>query len=273
MKRIVVLVAIAALAGLCVSTSAFSESVFDAGRLQSPLPNLETSMDGGSFGARGGFPGGAAALGAGESAPGISAMNAAAWSLLLPGLGQQRAGHTLRAKIFYGFEAATWISVASFIWMGYERENTYKDYAVVFANVHGTDHSKDFYRTIGEYRASDGPGGYNEGVRREARDLYYPDVGAIESYYQGHAMTGDESWTWKSEREYRRYGDIRDGSRFAYRVALYSAIGAAALRIVSAADAVRIVRIDRRPAGNAGTTSIGVEGRPQGVALCVQRSF
>jgi hypothetical protein len=272
MRRIMTSMVIAACAGLCVPASASSESVFDAGRLQPPLLRLESPGEARSFGSGGAIPRGAA-LEAGESAVGISAKNAAAWSLLLPGLGQQRAGHTLRAKIFYGVEAATWISVASFMWMGYDRENTYKDYAVVFANVHGTGHSKDYYRTIGEYMASDGPGGYNDAMRREARDLYYPDVDAMESYYRSRAMTGSESWTWRSGLEYRRYGDIRDGSRFAYRVALYSAIGAAALRIVSAADAVRIVRIDRRSAANEGATSMGLERLPRGVALCVQRSF
>ncbi len=271
MRRIMASMAIAAAAGLCVPASAFPESVFDAGRLQSPVLRLESPGGARSF-AGGAFSGGPA-LEAGESASGISAKKAAAWSLLLPGLGQQRAGHTLRAKVYYGIEAAAWISVASFLWMGYERENTYKDYAVVFANVSGTDHSSDYYRTIGEYIASDGPDGYNESIRREARDLYHPDLEAVESYYRTRAMTGDESWTWRSELEYRRYGDIRDGSRFAYRVALYSAVAAAALRIVSAADAVRIVRVDRSSAAKEGATSIGIEGRARGVALCVQRSF
>ena len=272
MRRIMTSMIIAACALLCAPASASSESVFDAGRLQSPLPRLEAPGDARGFGAVGTIPGGEG-LEASESARGISARNAAAWSLLLPGLGHQRAGHTLRAKVFYGIEAAAWISVASFMWMGHERENTYKDYAVVFANVRGMDHSKDFYRTIGEHLTSDGPGGYNEAMRREARDLYYPDLAAMDTYYRTRAMIGDESWSWMSESEYRRYGDIRDGSRFAYRVALYSAIGAAALRIVSAADAVRIVRVDRRSAADAGTTSMGLERLPRGVALCVQRSF
>jgi hypothetical protein len=272
MRRIMTCSAIAAWALMCVPVSASAESVFDAGRLTPPALRIESPGDARGFDAGGAVPAGAA-YETGESAKGISVKSAAAWSLLLPGLGQQRAGHALSAKIYYGVEAATWITVGSFLWMGYDRENTYKDYAVVFANVRGTDHSKDYYRTIGEHLSSDGPGGYNEALRREARDLYYPDVGAMESYYQARAMTGDESWAWRSEGDYRRYGDIRDGSRFAYRVALYSAIGALALRIVSAADAVRIVRIDRRPAASEGATSIGFERQPQGFAFCVQRSF
>jgi hypothetical protein len=273
MRRTVTVAVIVALAGSCFSSSAFPESVFDAGRLPSPRPVLESLAAADGFAALGAVPGGGIAPGEAEPANGISAKSAAGWSLLLPGLGQQRAGHPRSAKIYYAVEAAVWISVASFVWMGYDRENTYKDYAVVFGDVSGTDHSDDFYRTIGEYSSSDGPDGYNEAVRREARDLYYPDVAAMESYYRSNAMTGDESWAWKGESEYRRYGDIRDGSRFAYRIALYAALGAVALRIVSAADAVRTVHVDQSPPANEGATSIGIERRSQGVALCVQRSF
>jgi hypothetical protein len=273
MRRTVTVAVIAALAGSCISSSAFPESVFDEGRLRAPRVALESPGAAGGFAALGAVSGGAVAPEEGEPAGEISAKAAAGWSLLLPGLGQQRAGHPLRAKVYYAVEAAVWISVASFVWMGYDRENTYKDYAVVYGDVSGTDHSDDYYRTIGEYPSSDGPDGYNEAVRREARDLYYPDVAAMESYYRSNIMTGDESWAWTSESEYRRYGDIRDGSRFAYRIALYAALGAVALRIVSAADAVRTVHVDQSPPANEGVTSIGIEPRSRGIALCVKRSF
>jgi len=273
MRKTVTVALVVALAGSCFSSSAFSESVFDEGRLPTPRFPLEAASAADGFAAIGAVPGGGAGLGEEEQAEKISAKSAAGWSLLVPGLGQQRAGHPLRAKIYYAVEAAVWISVATFVWMGYDRENTYKDYAVVYGDVQGTDHTDDFYRTIGEYSSSDGPDGYNEAVRREARDLYYPDVAAIESYYQSNAMTGDESWDWSGESEYRRYGDIRDGSRFAYRIALYAALGAVALRIVSAADAVRTVHVDQSPPAGEGATSIGIERRPQGVALWLNRSF
>ncbi len=273
MRRTVTVAVIVALAGSCISSSAFPESVFDEGRFVTPRLVLESPGPASGFAAFGPVSDGGAALADGEQAKDISAKSAAGWSLLLPGLGQQRAGHPVRAKVYYAVEAAVWISVATFAWMGYDRENTYKDYAVVYGSVSGTDHSDDFYRTIGEYPASDGPDGYNDAVRREARDLYYPDVAAMESYYRSNAMTGDESWAWNGESEYRRYGDIRDGSRFAYRIALYAALGAVALRIVSAADAVRTVHVDQNPPATEGATSIGIERRSQGVALCVQRSF
>ncbi|MDD4856687.1 MAG: hypothetical protein PHD74_01125 [Candidatus Krumholzibacteria bacterium] len=272
MKTVVACVLIAALASLCTLAPARAESVFDAFRAGPPRLSLDPTAD-----ARNSGISGAMAIGETvspvESGTGVSPLKAGLSSLMLPGLGEQKLGHTLRAKVFFGLEAAGWISVASFLWAGYSRERSYKDYAVAFAGVSGTDHPDDYYKTIGRYMTSDGVGGYNESVRQDARDLYYPDVEAMDSYYSSYALTGVEGWSWRNEAAYQRYGSLRDGSRFAYRVALYSAVGLAALRIVSAADAVRLSRVEGRPAANEGATSMGFEAAPQSVALFVQRSF
>ena len=272
MKTIVVYVLIAALAIPFIPHQARAESVFDRAGTGPPRLRLERSRDTRGLDAVIAATDGASGA-PGAVATGVSPLSAGASSLLLPGFGEQRLGHALRAKVFFGLEAVGWISVASFLWAGHSRANAFKDYAVVFAGVTGTDHSDDYYKTIGEYVASDGPGGYNESVRREARDLYYPDVEAMDSYYHAHAITGDEGWSWRDESAYGRYGSLRDGSRFDNRVALYAAFGLAALRIVSAADAVRLARIDGRPAAGEGRTSIGFEPAPRGMALYVQRSF
>ena len=272
MKKIVVYVLIAALAIPFIPRAAWAESVFDRARTGPPRLRLERSQDTGGLGAALASTSGAVGAPA-AVATGVSPLKAGASSLCLPGFGEQRLGATLRAKVFLGLEAVGWISVAGFLWAGHSRENAYKSYAVVFAGVTGTDHSDDYYKTIGEYMASDGPGGYNESVRRDARDLYYPNVEAMDAYYRARAITGDEGWSWRDESSYGRYGSLRDGSRFANRVALYSAFGLAALRIVSAADAVRLARMDGSPAAGEGKTSIGFEPAPRGMALYVQRSF
>lgn len=203
----------------------------------------------------------------------ITPLKAGASSLLLPGLGEQRLGHALRAKFFFGLEAVSWLSIGSSLWIGHSREVAYKDYAVAYADVRGTDHSDEFYKTIGRYMSNEGPGGFNESVRRDARDLYYPNVEAIEAYYRDHVMTGDESWRWRTDDAHLRYAVLRDGSRYAYRVALYCAIAAAALRVVSAADAVRIARIEGHRSAHAGTVSLGFEQKPRSIALYLQKSF
>jgi len=260
-----------------MSAAAHAQSVFDTGVLRADEPRFAANAASRPvFGVA--AVGEAATPGAdGESIAGsqrnISARKAAGLSLLLPGLGEQRLGHTLRAKIFYGLEGLTWLSFGSFLYAGYSREKSYQDYAIAFAEVKGTGYSSDFYEAIGKYLSSDGPGGYHETIRRDARDYYYPDVAAMEAYYRAHAFSSGETWNWRSLEAFRNYAALRSGSRTAYRVALYSVIFAAALRVASAADAARLARIENRPSAEENTLSIGIERAPQGVALYLQRSF
>jgi hypothetical protein len=273
LRNYVVCMLMVFLASAPAREAASAESIFVTGDARPPQLILLRE------GSASGLFGGAAAVmreGAdmqGVSSARITSFKAGASSLLLPGLGQQRLGRTLRAKVFFGLETASWLSIGSFLWIGYSREISYKDYAVAYAGVQGTGYSDEFYKTIGQFMSNDGTGGYNESVRRDARDLYYPNVEAIEAYYQDHMMTGDESWHWRTDDVQRRYSVLRDGSRYAYRVALYCAVAAAALRVVSAADAVRIARTEERRSTKEGTVSLGLTQKPRGIALYLQKSF
>jgi hypothetical protein len=266
LRRIIACLLIAALTGSLVPAGAFAESVFDVSRSGVPPLRLERADAGGA-----GLSVGVA--GAPETAATVSAASAATSSLLLSGLGEQRLGHSTRAKVFFGLEAVGWVSFTVFLLRGYSRENAYKDYAVVFAGVSGTDRSDDYYETIGSYLASDGPGGYNEGVRRDARDRYYPDVDAMDAYYRENAIPAADAWSWRTLEDYQRYAALRSGSRSSYRAALYSVVGLLALRVVSAADAVRLARLDQRGPSDAGKTSLRLEPAAGGYVFFVQRSF
>lgn len=277
MKKLTACLVLICLASASAPAAARAESVFDARALGANEPRFDAGPVAQRFG---GLPHAgiasfdlAAAGSSQEPSRDVSAGRAALLSLLLPGLGEQRLGATLRAKVFYGLEGLAWLSCGSFLWMGYSREESYHDYAVAFAGVQGTDHSDDFYEAIGKYLASDGPGGYYETIRRDARDYYYPDVAAMEAYYRANAMSQEGSWSWESLEVFRNYASLRSGSRTAYRVALYSAVFAAALRVVSAADAVRLARMDDRSRDNDPAVSIGLERMPRGVAVYLQRSF
>ncbi len=272
MKKIVAWIIICSLASACAPAAVLAESVFDASGARGLRPVLDLGTRASGFGASAAIANEAPGTG-GESSNGISPLKAAASSLLLPGLGARRLGHTLRSKIYFGLEGISWLSIGSFLWVGYSREQSYRDYAVVYADVTGTDHSDEFYKRIEEYMSNDGPGGYNEAMRRDARDLYYPNVEAMEAYYRASRMTGDESWRWRTTDAFGRFGTLRNGSRFAYRVALYSAIAAAALRVVSAADAARLARKDAQAGKTQHAVSIGLAQKTRGIALYVQRSF
>jgi hypothetical protein len=248
-------------------SAASAESVFDAGRLSAPRFELGARESGFEL----------VLTPLGEAAPstgGDPAISTAAWSLLMPGLAQQKLRHRTSAKIYYGLEAVTWIAAGSFLYAGIVRERAYKDYAVVFAGVSGTDRPDGYWESIGEYLASDGPGGYNEMVRREARDLYYPDLEAMNAYFESNAYLGTDAWQWRSPESFYRYGSLRDDSRFAYRYAIYAVFVAAAIRIVSAADAVRLIRMDARVDESSDVpVSLEFTPSPTGAALCLVRSF
>ncbi len=200
-----------------------------------------------------------------------SAFRQAAWSLLVPGLAQHRMGHSLRASVYFALEGISWIAIGGFLYQGYNEESAFKEYAVAFAGVEGTDLSEDYYDLIGEYTSSGGPGGYNEYLLREARDLYYPDLDAMDAYYESNMIAGDESWEWRTERAMDLYNDMRHRSDTAYRRALYSFVFAMAMRVVSTADAVRLARSEQQPARN--EISLGIERRRDGILLSVGRQF
>ncbi|UCF06742.1 MAG: hypothetical protein JSV33_06870 [bacterium] len=205
-------------------------------------------------------------------------------SLLLPGLGQQMMGRTLRSKIYFGLEGLSWIAVGSFLWQGHVREDAYKEYAVIFAGVRGTDHTDDYYRIIGEYISNDGPGGYNEDVRREARDIAASEIDdddwdweayqrTLEGYYDANKIVGDLSWRWETEGARQHYSILREGSRTSYRRALYAGIFALALRVVSTIDAVKLAMGGSPVNEGKGKVSIDIGHKHGGFSVSLKKAF
>ncbi len=204
-----------------------------------------------------------------EGAP--SSVREALFSFLVPGLGQYRLNKRLRSRVYFTIEGLTWVAIGSFLWMGYAREKAYKDYAVAYAGVRSTSFPDDYYSVIGQYLSSDGPGGYNEYIRREARDMYYPDRDAIDRYYSEHSYTGEMTWRWRSYEYFRKYNVLRDGSESAYRNALYTVMFALIVRVVSSVDAAFLAKAD----GSAEESNFSLRlGEHRGnVMLYLGRSF
>jgi len=199
----------------------------------------------------------------------------AARSLLLPGLGQRKMGNTNRSRIFFALEGAAWIGMGAFLWQSIARKNAYEDYATAFAGVDGTGYSDDYYETIGNFFSNDGPGGYNEYIMREARDLYYPDQEAIQAYYEDNIITGDDGWRWETEDAYERYNDLRKGSNAAERRMVYTLFYMLGLRVISAVDAVRSALGDGESPGQDKGQASGVrlDRNERGLYLTYTRSF
>jgi hypothetical protein len=194
------------------------------------------------------------------------------YSLILPGLGEYSLGHHDRAKVFFVAEGAIWTSYAVFRVQGNHRKDLYREFAAVNAGVAKRD-DDEFYRIIGNYTSSDGPFSANEQVRREARANYPDDRAQQEVYYQEHAYTGDDSWTWQSEALLETYQDMRDSSISAYHKSQFSLGLAIANRLISVVDTG--ILASKKNRGNATQTGFrwNIEAEPSGARLLVSRSF
>ena len=163
------------------------------------------------------------------------------YSLLLPGLGEYYTGHTMRARTFFVFEAAVWTSFIVLRTQGHMREDRYKEFAVQFAGLSTTDHSDDFYKTVGTHDSSNN---YEAELKSEGRLEIWPNVSynALEKYYLENRILDFEEWTWTSFDRRVEYRAMRSSSRLAYRRSLYMLAAAAANRVISAISAYQIVK-------------------------------
>ncbi len=194
-------------------------------------------------------------------------------SFLLPGLGQHRMGNDLRAKVYFGLEGVGWIAAGAFFYQSLVRRDEYEEYAIAYAGLSGAGYDEGYYETIGNYISNDGPGGYNEYVLREARNLYYPDKEAMDAYYEDNIITGEMSWRWETDKVYRNYRELFAGSDTSRRRAVYALFFIVGLRVVSMVDALKLARdsnerMDREPG-----ISIHVEPERGGFRMSLCRSF
>jgi len=175
------------------------------------------------------------------------------WSLLLPGMSQYRAGHRTRAFLFFGAEAAVWTSFAVFRIQGHKREESYEEFATVFASVASTDHDEDYWRNVASYRSSDA---YNMDVRRDQRS----GAGDL-----GPEVSEADAWRWISEDRFNEFQRLRADSLDAYDRATLVTLFAILNRVVSFVDAVRSAGADPDPfADEAGDLSLRWDAQPFG---------
>lgn len=180
----------------------------------------------------------------GEGGGELSMRRAILYSLLLPGLGDYYAGHKSRATLFFIADAALWVSFFTFQVQGHQREESYKDFAVQFAGISGTDHTDDFYSTIGQFNSSDD---YEADFKKESRPVIWPDVGyeALERYYLENRLADFEEWAWQSSDLRIDYREMRSASKVSYRRSGYIVAVLVANRLVASVFAYHAVKSSR----------------------------
>lgn len=171
-----------------------------------------------------------------------------AWALALsaavPGAGEYYAGHTNRAIAFGTIEAGIWISYATFKVQEDLRHDSAIDYAVATAGAlpegalgERSLDPDDYYAAMAQFLRSDGPGQWNEFVRRRERDT--GEVVGVE-------YTGDSGWAWPSVDHFVRYRDIRKSQLEAEDRATNMLAVAIVNRIASMVDVFQAMRSDHK---------------------------
>jgi hypothetical protein len=175
--------------------------------------------------------------GPGTKNPGIAIL----MSAVLPGWGELYTGHTARAKGFMAAEALIWLGYAGFTIQGNLREDDYKDYARVFADV-GVDGGSEYWDDVSDYMRSEGAASYNESIRRDARSLFPDDLEAQEEYYLANGYFGSEGWEWESEERFREFRRLKHNASVSFRSAFFMTGLAVLNRAISAIDSAWMVR-------------------------------
>lgn len=163
-----------------------------------------------------------------------SMYKAALLSALLPGLGEYVSGHRTRALVSGSLEAAVWTSYITFKVQEDLRGDRAREYAVSFAGAL-PDGDEDYYKAVGMFLRTEGPGQWNEFVRRRARD-----TGEI----VGREYGGDEAWAWTSLDRFIEYRLLRRDMLAAEENARDTLAFALVNRIISIVSVVQAIRAD-----------------------------
>ena len=147
-------------------------------------------------------------------------------SLLLPGAGQYYNGDRGKALVFAGVEAAVWASYLTFHIQGNNRQDTYEEFAGIYAGVDG-DHNDSYWQSVGRYMDSDA---YNESILREARAFGETPTGLISEA---------DAWQWRNEERLETYKDLRARANKSHDRRDFMTLFAIINRAVAVFDAVR----------------------------------
>ncbi len=131
----------------------------------------------------------------------IKPAKAAAYSILLPGLGHRYANEgrwNKRAVLYTITDAILVAGLISSEWQRRHLVNSYQIWAASYAGISNEGKDRRFYVTIGNYLSSDD---YREIQLRNRRVDLVSYVDNIES-----------QWTWQNIQDLQRYRDLRKNS-------------------------------------------------------------
>ena len=212
-------------------------------------------------------------------APPTTSKKALLYSLILPGLGEMSMGEKGRATGFFIAEGLIWANYTYWTVAGNLRQDDYIEQAQLNAGVGVSKESDDYWRLVGQFTSSsgEGPGSYEEDLRREARDTYPNDPAAQDAFVAEHLPTGDRAWSWSTPALQTEYTNTRETSKRADNKAKYSFAAAILNRVVSVID-VQMLRHKASKAARGESairagTRVYADAVEDGGRLVVERRF
>lgn len=161
----------------------------------------------------------------------LSMLKAIGLSAVLPGAGQWYAGRRGQARLFFGIEAANWISYAGMRMFANWRRDDFVEYAVQHAGINPDGRDDEFFRLLNFY---DDRGDYNAIGRAFDPDApFIPDRPELQ-------------WNWDSPESRATYRQLRNDFQSAERNAEFMFVTAAINRLVSGIFAWQAVKRHNR---------------------------
>ncbi len=152
-----------------------------------------------------------------------SALKAALYSALLPGLGEHYVGNRTKSKVFFAIEATTWLSYFAFNKYG----DWKKDDAIRFASSNAgaslEDKDDEFFDWVGFYNSSED----------------FNSLGRVSDPERAYLSSSDTYWQWSSDADREAFRTYKNSSRSAYDRANFMIMAAISSRIISIIDAIR----------------------------------
>ncbi len=184
------------------------------------------------------------------------------YSLLLPGMGELYGGDYSTGKYFTIFEAASWLTYFGLNYYSLNEKNNYEDFAAANAGVSRNGKDSKYWANIGIYMNIDQ---YNNTMDLQWQ---FDEVYNRDAFY----------WKWKNGNDRAAYRNMWVASEHA-KTALNYVAGVMVLnRIVSAINAVRIIKKHNNKISS--TSSIGINfgiesltGIPQGIKINFVKTF
>jgi len=162
------------------------------------------------------------------------------YSMLLPGMGELYGGDYTTGKYFTIFEAVSWLTYIGVDYYSTMKRNDYHDYAVAHAGVNPAGKNDKYWGNIGIYMNIDRYNGTMD-LQWNFDEVYNRDA-----FY----------WKWKTNSERKTYRDMWTSSAQAKTSLNYIAGVMVLNRIVSAINAVRVIKLHNKHLTSANTFQI-----------------